>query len=137
MLFRSIKKCELYCASNKGENYWMELCGTTKLTTQDKEFLKMLDQFISNAHYGANKFRENLGGFIGRLAMKTQKMKLFKYYHPDADGFLVLEPSPTCDQDALNILLGDDATAANLNELIKQEVSMSLFEYENMPEFNG
>lgn len=132
-----IKSCELYCISNKGEKYWMELCGTTKLSIQDKEFLKMLDQFISNAYYGANKFRENLGGFIGRLALKTQKMKLFKYYHPDADGFLVLEPSPTCDYDALNILLGDDATDANLNELIKQEVSMSLFEYENMPEFNG
>lgn len=132
-----IEKSEIYCASMPGEATWKKICNKTELSRADKEFLKVLDQFISNAHSGADKLRQVLGGFIGRLALKTQKMTLLKYAHPHADGFLILEPSATSDQDALNVFLGEDVAAEDATLLTKEKVSMSLFEYQNMPEFNG
>lgn len=133
-----VNKAKAYCASNRGgEAHWAEVYGKQDLNEAERDMLVFLDQFKSRAYYGGDSFNSIMGGFIGRLALKTQKMTLFKYSHPDADGFIVLEPSATADLDALNILLGDDAKSTDLNSLFKQKISMSLFEYENMPEFNG
>lgn len=112
---------------------------TKKNKTKDDQLLLsyLTGYFNPKKRKFNNEIKEELDGLYSRLVSACAKIEVMLYSHPDVDGELCLKKGDYTDADALSLFLGDDYSKDKEAELKVREQTMSAFEYDNMPEFQG